>query len=203
MEEFGAIKAIIDVFNGNGVEFVFFNPGIDNVPLLETISAYRASGRTAPRSILCLDEFVAMTAAHGSYMASGRPQVVSVHSELGVLQIGGALHNARWGKVPVVFFTEIQGPPERTNWKGEAFDQGTMVRNFVKWDHQLTAGEDVSDVFQKAFQIANTEPCGPVYLALPRELFWSRVGTQRKASSVAAKEPPPEADIASLEKAAR
>jgi acetolactate synthase-1/2/3 large subunit len=173
MEEYGAVKTIIEVCNAWGVPFLFYNPGIDNVPLLETIAKYHAAGRKAPRGILCLDEFVAMTAAHGNYMVSGRPQAVSVHSELGVLQIGGALHNAQWGKVPVVFFTEIQGPPQRTSWKGDSFDQGTMVRNFVKWDHQLTADEDIGEVFNHAFNIAVNEPYGPVYLALPRETLWS------------------------------
>ena len=202
MEEFSTINTIIDVFNAHGVDFLFFNPGIDNVPLLETISKYRAGGQTAPRGILCLDEFVAMTAAHGNYMASGRPQAVSVHSELGTLQIGGALHNAQWGKVPVVFFTEIQGPPERTNWRGESFDQGTMVRNFVKWDHRLSAGEDISELFNKAFSIATTEPYGPVYLTLPREVLWNRGAIPSKASPKTAKESLPEADAASMKKAA-
>ena len=78
-----------------------------------------------------------MTAAHGNYMATGKPQVVSVHSELGVLQLGGSLHNAQWGRVPVVFFTENQGPQQRTTWRGDAFDQNCMIRNFVKWDHEL------------------------------------------------------------------
>ncbi len=202
MEEYGNIKALIDVMNAHGVEYVFFNPGIDNVPVLETISKYNAEGKQSPRGILCLDEFVAMTAAHGHYMASGRPQVVSVHSELGVLQIGGALHNAQWGRVPVVFFTENQGPPQRTNWCSEAFDQGTMVRNFVKWDHQLTAEEDLSNILNKAFSIATTEPCGPVYLSLPREVFWDQGEAPKSKSSGTAKEPAPEADASALDKAA-
>jgi acetolactate synthase-1/2/3 large subunit len=174
MESYGNIEAFIEVLNTYGVENVFFNPGIDNVPMLETIAKYRSSGRPAPRSILCLDEFVAMTAAHGNYMATGKPQVVSVHSELGTLQIGGSLHNAQWGKVPVVLYTESLGPPQRTNWRGEPFEQGTMVRNFVKWDHQLGADEDIRDAFHEAFRISVTEPYGPVYLTLQREDLWSR-----------------------------
>jgi len=118
MENYGTAKALIEVMNANGVEFVFFNPGIDNVPVLEMLAAYRAEGKKAPRSILCLDEFVAMTAAHGNWMASGKPQVVSVHSELGTLQIGGALHNAQWGRVPVVFFTETQPRPREETGAG-------------------------------------------------------------------------------------
>ena len=173
MEKYGNIAAFIEILNANDVKFVFFNPGIDNVPMLETIAEYQASGRQSPRSILCLDEFVAMTAAHGNYMVTGRPQVVSVHSELGALQVGGALHNAQWGKVPVVMYTESLGPPQRVNWKGEAFEQGSMVRNFVKWDHHVTGSEDIREAFQEAFRIATTEPYGPVYLTLPRESLWN------------------------------
>jgi acetolactate synthase-1/2/3 large subunit len=202
MEEYSTIKALIDVMNANGVEFVFFNPGIDNVPVLETISAYRVQGKKSPKGILCLDEFVAMTAAHGNWMASGKPQVVSVHSELGTLQIGGALHNAQWGRAPVVFFTETQGPPQRTNWRGEPFDQGTMVRNFVKWDRQFNAGEDIYDIFQEAFRIATTEPCGPVYLTLPREVLWSKSEIPQKKISKIRSETPPKADINTLTRAA-
>jgi acetolactate synthase-1/2/3 large subunit len=201
-EEYGNIKTLIDIMNENGVDFVFFNPGIDNVPVLETLAAYRAQGKMSPRSILCLDEFVAMTAAHGSYMASGKPQVVSVHSELGTLQIGGALHNAQWGKVPLVFFTESYGPPGRTNWRGEPFDQGTTVRNFVKWDHNLGANEDFGEVFREAFRIATTEPYGPVYLALPREVLWSKNAVPPAKKRKAATETPLETDTDTLSKIA-
>ncbi len=174
MENYTTTKAIIEVMNSHGVEFVYFNPGIDNVPLLETLAAYQSQGKKAPRSILCLDEFVTMTAAHGSWMASCKPQVVSVHSELGTLQIGGALHNAQWGRVPLVFFTEVQEPLERTNWRGEAFDQGAMVRSFVKWDYQIKPGDDIGEVFSQALDIAMAEPCGPVYITLPREFMWNK-----------------------------
>jgi acetolactate synthase-1/2/3 large subunit len=201
MEEYSAVRTIIDVCNANGLKFLFFNPGIDNVPLLETLSGLRASGRPAPRGILCLDEFVAMTAAHGNYMASGKPQAVSVHSELGVLQIGGSLHNAQWGRVPVVFFTEIQGPPQRTNWRGDSFDQGTMVRNFVKWDYTLGSKDDIGEVFNRAFGIAASEPCGPVYLALPRETLWSK-GNIKTSTYQIHREKTPAADTALLDKAA-
>ena len=202
METYDNIGAIIDIFNDADIEYVFFNPGIDNVPLLETLAEYRASGKKSPRGILSLDEFVTMTAAHGNYMATGRPQAVSIHSELGTLQVGGSLHNAQWGKVPVIFFTEIQGPPERSNWKGEKFDQGIMVRNFVKWDHQMTVGEDIREVFQKAIGIATTEPYGPVYLAVPREMLWHRgEPIEKLPASTNYPSPVPKADESQLEKA--
>ena len=195
MERYGNIEAFIDVLNSHGVENVFFNPGIDNVPMLETIAERRASGKASPRSILCLDEFVAMTAAHGNYMVTGKPQVVSVHSELGALQVGGSLHNAQWGKVPVVLYTESLGPPQRTNWRGEPFEQGIMARNFVKWDHQLGEDEDIRDAFHEAFRITMTEPCGPVYLTLQREDLWSHSNNLPvRENSVSAPTPLPDPD---------
>ena len=202
MEDYTAIKTLIEVMNANGVEFVFFNPGIDNVPFLETMAAYQAQGKKSPKSILCLDEFVTMTAAHGNWMATGKPQVVSVHSELGAQQIGGALHNAQWGRVPVVFFTEVQEPLERRNWRSEPFDQGMMVRSFVKWDHQLKTGEDIGEVFNQAFHIATIEPCGPVYVTLPRGILWGRSKTAKIKNYKASKEKQEKSDVRALTEAA-
>jgi acetolactate synthase-1/2/3 large subunit len=180
MEKYESSDGFIEVMNAYGVEHIFFNPGIDNVPILEALSKYSASGRPAPNAILCLDEFLAMTAAHGNYMASGRPQVVLVHSELGTQQVGGAMHNAQWGRVPVIFCAEPLGPPGRTNWRGEPADQGSMVRNCVKWDHQLGDHEDIRNVVQKAFKTATTDPCGPVYLVFPRDTYWRQIDKGEK-----------------------
>jgi len=171
MAKYFGSDVFLQALNENGVEHIFFNPGIDNAPLLEAISKYRTSSKEAPKGILCLDEFVAMTASHGNYMVSGRPQVVLVHSELGTQQVGGALHNAQWGRVPVVYCAEPLNTSKRMNWRNEPFDQGAMVRNCVKWDHQLADDEDLNEILQKAFQIATTEPCGPVYLILPRDIY--------------------------------
>ena len=171
MGTYTGADAFLEVINRYGVEHVFFNPGIDNAPLLEAISRYSASDKPSPKSILCLDESVAMHAAHGNYMATGKAQVVLVHTELGTMQIGGAIHNAQWGKIPVIFCAEPQGPSGRVNWREEPFDQGSMVRNFVKWDHQLQNGEDLREILQKAFHVATSEPYGPVYLILPRDIY--------------------------------
>ena len=171
MEAYTGADAFLEVINRYGVDHLFFNPGIDNALLLETIAGYRTSGKPSPESILCLDESVAMHAAHGNYMATGKAQVVLVHSELGTMQIGGAIHNAQWGKVPVIFCAEPLGPSGRVNWRQEPFDQGSMVRNFVKWDHELQKDEDLREILQKAFHVATSEPHGPVYLILPRDIY--------------------------------
>jgi acetolactate synthase-1/2/3 large subunit len=53
----------------------------------------------------------------------------------------------------------------------EQIDQAGVLRNFTKWDYELRRTENIQHVMQRAFQIASSEPCGPVYLMLPREVL--------------------------------
>ena len=169
MEKYSGAEAFIDVLNANGVEHIFFNPGGDMAPIQAAIMKYHSLGKRAPHLVLCLHESVALTAAHGHYMVSGRPQVVMVHSELGTQQLGGALHNAQWGRVPVVIWAGSAAGPHRTNWKKEPYDQAGIVRNSVKWDHEISSANDIHKALQQAFNIALTEPHGPVYLSYTRD----------------------------------
>src|SRR6202023_303384 len=45
------------------------------------------------------------------------------------------------------------------------------IREIVKWDYELRNGEQLTTVVDRALAIAATEPRGPVYLALPREVI--------------------------------
>jgi acetolactate synthase I/II/III large subunit len=171
MGEYNGAEAFIDVLNANGVDKIFFNAGGEQAELLATITRFRLEGKAAPQLVACLDESVALAAAHGHYMVSSQPQLVMVHAELGTLQLGGALHNVQGGRVPVILWAGLMNAPLRANWKKEPYDQGMIVRNCVKWDHQISQDENVRDVLQQAFQIALTEPCGPVYLCYPRDIF--------------------------------
>jgi len=176
MEKYDGAEAFIEVLNACGVENIFFNPGSATVPIQVAVSKYRAAGRRAPRLILCLDESLAMTAAHGHYMVSGQPQFVMAHCELGTQRVGGALLNAQFGRIPVILWAGLQLPGSpRLNWKQEPYDQGLIARNSVKWDHQISIDENIHDVLQKAFQIAYTEPCGPVYLAFPPSILTEKL----------------------------
>lgn len=175
MEQYQGAEAFIEVLNANGVEHIFFNPGGDLAPIQVAILKYRMQGKPAPKLVLCLHEAVALTAAYGHYLVSGKPQVVMVHSELGTQQVGGALHNAQWGRIPVIIWAGLQAGPERRNWRNEPHDQNSMVRICVKWDHEISPEENIHDVLQQAFKTAFTEPHGPVYLSYPRETLSNKV----------------------------
>ena len=178
-------EAFIELLNANGVNYIFLNPGTGSSSIQEALSKYKSLGKRAPEVILCLHEFVAMSAAHGYFMVSDKPQVVLVHLSLGTQQVGGALLNAQRSRIGVVFCaTRVPfsvgeaGAGGRTfplHWFQETFDQAGTVRGYVKWEYELRSNENIHEVVQRAFQVASSEPCGPVYLSLPQELLTQKI----------------------------
>jgi len=176
------VRALI----AHGVECLFMNPGTDTIPIQEALSKLEQLGEPVPRTVLCLFELVALAAAHGYYQATGRPQAVLVHVDVGTQNLGGMLHNAQRGRAAVLiaagrtpYTTDSSQRGTRDtyiHWLQEQFDQHGIVRNFVKWDYELRRPEQMGEVIGRALQIAASDPPGPVYLTLPREVLMTEVG---------------------------
>src|SRR5579884_3689544 len=138
----GYVEALIE----QGVRYLFLNPGTDTFPIQEALSKLAAQGRPVPRTVLCLFEVVALAAAHGFYAATGRPQAVLVHVDVGTQNLGAMLHNAQRGRAAVLIaagrspYTTEPGRrgtrDTHIHWLQEQFDQHGIVRNFVKWDYE-------------------------------------------------------------------
>jgi acetolactate synthase-1/2/3 large subunit len=79
-----------------------------------------------------------------------------------------------------------------------------MVRQNVKWDYEIKTVENASLIVQSAFRIAATEPCGPVYITLPREVMAAKL---RGGIAYSPKDFPPaistQGDSAALREAAK
>ncbi|MEZ4572678.1 MAG: thiamine pyrophosphate-binding protein [Thermomicrobiales bacterium] len=95
-------EAFVEALVAQGVDCLFLNPGTDTFPVQEAIRKLEEQGRDAPRVVLCLFEIVALAAAHGYYAATGRPQAVLVHVDVGTQNLGSMLHNAQRGRAAVV-----------------------------------------------------------------------------------------------------
>jgi len=195
-------EAFIDVMNAHGVREIFFNPGGEFIGLQSLVARSRTAGEEAPQLVLCLDEAVAVSAAHAHYVVSGRPQMILVHSELGTLQMGGNLHNLQWGRVPAVIMAAYQADERRTTWKQEPYDQGSIVRNNVKWDLRVNEDDDMHEVLTEAFRIARTDPTGPVYLYFPFDYLSQVVDRPDTPPAPAEIAPLPAPDLGALDRAA-
>jgi acetolactate synthase I/II/III large subunit len=171
-------EAFVELLNANGVEYIFLNPGTGSSAIQEALVKFKVQGKRTPSVILCLHEYVGMAAAHGHFMISGKPQVVLVHEAMGTQQAGGALYNADRCRIGVVFCATRVPRSKRLaslHWLEERFDQASVVREYVKWYYELRTNENMHEVVQRAFQVASTEPCGPVYLSLPADLLTEKM----------------------------
>src|SRR3712207_185603 len=61
------------------------------------------------------------------------------------------------------------------HWGQEMRDQGAMLRELVKWDHELRLPEQAPELVDRALAIATSPPMGPVYLSLPREVLCAEI----------------------------
>jgi acetolactate synthase I/II/III large subunit len=163
-----------------GIEYVFANAGTDFAPIIEALSRNPGSNRKYPRVIAVPHENVATAMAHGYYRVSGKPAVVMVHVTVGTANAVCGVMNAARDNVPMILaagrtpLTETGHAASRNrsiHWGQEMFDQGGLVREFVKWDFELRTGQPVESVVDRAVDIAMSEPRGPVYLTLPREVL--------------------------------
>jgi acetolactate synthase-1/2/3 large subunit len=174
-------EAFVEMLNNTGVEYIFLNSGTDVFPILEAIKRMMEQERSVPKIILCIDEATAMFAAHGYFQNTGKPQAVLVHVDAGTINIGGAYHDAQRdhagilvfaGRAPSTFGGVARGGKDMNiHWIQEQPDQNGIVRTFTKWDYELRNNESINWVMTKAHQVAESEPSGPVYMTLPRELL--------------------------------
>jgi acetolactate synthase-1/2/3 large subunit len=180
-------EGFVEALVAHGVECLFLNPGTDTFPVQEAVVKLESLGRPTPRVVLCLFEVVALAAAHGYFAATGRPQAVLVHVDVGTQNLGSMLHNAQRGRAGVVIAAGrapyTSDPTQRgsrssyIHWLQEQADQHGIVRNYVKWDYELRRADQVGEVMARAFQLAASDPPGPTYLTLPREVLMDTPGT--------------------------
>src|SRR5579871_7061 len=172
-----------------GVEYLLANAGTDFAPIIEALSRNPGSNRKYPRVITVPHENVAVAMAHGYYRVSGKPAMVMVHVTVGTANAVCALMNAARDNVPIILgagrtpLTETGHAASRNrsiHWGQEMFDQGGLVREFVKWDFELRVGQSAESVVDRALDIAMSEPLGPVYLTLPREVLASPAVAPRR-----------------------
>jgi len=176
--------AYLTLLADRGIDYLFANSGTDFAPIIESFVKASKDGRKTPIPVTVPHENVAVCMAMGYYLVSGRPQAVMVHVSVGTGNTINGLLNASRGQVPILMtagrtpLTEsgVHGTRDiDIHWPQEMFDQGAMVREIVKWDYELRNGGQVENVVDRALNIAMTEPRGPVYLTMPREVLASEM----------------------------
>lgn len=180
-----ASTAFLEALNEAGISCIFANWGSDHPAMIEALAEARARGRPVPAVVTCPNEMVALSAAHGFALVSGRPQAVVVHVECGTQALAGAVHNADKGRAPVLIFAgsspytqagELPGSRnEFIQWIQDVHDQRGIVRGYMRYDNEIRSGRNIKQLVHRALQFACSDPKGPVYLVGPREVMEEEV----------------------------
>src|SRR5436309_7650604 len=208
-----AADAWLGLLAARGVEYLFANGGTDFAPVVEACAKGQALGWRLPEVVIVPHENLGVAMAHGYTMITGRPQAMMVHVGVGTANAINGLINASRQNIPILFsagrtpITESGVLPAARNnyihWAQEHFDQGGMLREFMKWDYELRHAEQVETVLDRALAIARSEPQGPVYVTLPREILASRFSSPMSERPLMMPATPPAADPDALAQAAR
>jgi acetolactate synthase-1/2/3 large subunit len=170
---FARLKAV-------GVDYVFANSGTDFPPIIEGLAEAKSRGMALPEAVLIPHEHAAVGMAHGYYLATGRAQAVMLHTNVGLSNGATGAINAATDQIPMILMSGRTPATERgrfgsrtvpIGWGQEMRDQTALVREASKWDYELRFAEQVPELIDRAYAIANSTPKGPVYLSLPREVL--------------------------------
>lgn len=183
-------EAIVAAMTAAGIEYVFFTSGSEIGFYQEAIAKAEAQGRAAPKLIMVTHEHASLNAALGYAALSGKPVVTAAHVDCGTQHYGGAIHTAWHSGLPVLITAglppvavpgSMRGArePEGHLWLQQTFDQNGIVRQYTKWDHHLEFQDNPGLMVSRALQVACTEPRGPVYLSLPREVTLAQTQSAR------------------------
>jgi len=173
-------EAYLALLAERGIEYLFANAGTDFAPLVEAFAKAARTGTPVPQPLLAAHENLALSMAHGYAMVTRKVPAVMVHVSVGTANGVCGVFNAARENVPMLFtagrspLTEGGLPGARDvyiHWAQEMFDQAGMLREIVKWEYELRNGRQLETVIDRALSVATTQPGGPVYLSLPREVL--------------------------------
>jgi acetolactate synthase-1/2/3 large subunit len=173
-------EALLRALRSLGIDTVFANAGTDFAPIIEGIVNSNRANAKIPHFVTVPHENVAVAMAEGYFQIAGKPAAVMVHVNVGTANALCMLMNANRDNASILLMsgrtplTETGHHGSRNgliHWGQENFDQGGMLREQVKWDYELRTDQPVDTVIQRALDISMSEPRGPVYLTLPREVL--------------------------------
>lgn len=204
-------QSFLRALKRRGIDYVFANAGTDFAPVIEAMVALRDEPDAMPAFVTVPHENLAVAMAHGYHQVGGKPAAVMVHVTVGTGNTVCALMNAYRDNVPLLLMAgrtphtqsgHIASRSLPIHWGQENYDQAGVVREYTKWDYELRAGQPVDSIVGRALDVAQSEPCGPVYLTLPREVLADAdASTPEAAAPSDVAKPQPSA--AHLETAAR
>jgi benzoylformate decarboxylase len=159
---------LFETLKREGIDRLFGNPGTTELPLMDGLAAHPEI-----QYVLALHEDVAVAAAMGWAVGTGRPGVVNLHVAPGLAHGLGNVYNAWRSRIPLVV---TAGQHDRRYVHQEPVlwaDLVAMAKPLTKWSAEPASPEELAVLLPRALKVARTPPEGPVFLALPHDVLWA------------------------------
>ncbi len=150
-------RALMEMLRAEGVQYIFGNPGTSEGPILDALEDYPDI-----RYMLVTQEGAAMGMADAYARYRNAPAFVNLHIETGLANGISLLANAAEGGTPLVLTSANKDIRKLAEGRTDLVE---MVRQFCKWNAEVTHPEQVPAVMRRAFNEAKTPPTGPTYIA--------------------------------------
>ena len=155
--------ALLKMFEAEGVEYMFGNPGTSEAPMMAVMDQYPSI-----EYVLVLQEGVAVGLAEGYARSTGKVPLVSLHIDNGMSNGMSLMIDQLYGGTPMVM---TAGNKDIRQLAPGRSDLADMARPYAKWSTEITHAEQVPSVIRRAFQEARTAPTGPTFVAMSANAF--------------------------------
>ncbi|MBB5048820.1 benzoylformate decarboxylase [Rhodopseudomonas rhenobacensis] len=185
-----ASDILLDILRDEGITHVFGNPGSTEMPLMDALV-------DAPdiNYVLGLQEATAVGMADGWALTSGKTGFVNLHAMGGLGNAMGVLVASKASETPLVVTAGQQDTRHLATEPWLSGDLVALAAPVTKWAKEVRRGEDLGAALRRAFAIARTPPCGPVFLSLPMDVLDQPVeGPTPPASAPPRLGPSPDSD---------
>ena len=163
MPELAGKHALLQMFQAEGVKYIFGNPGTSETPMMTILPEYPDL-----EYLLVLQEGVAVGMAEGYGRSTGTVPLVSLHIDNGLANAFSMMIDQLRSGTPVVI---TAGNKDIRKLGPGRSDLAELARPFSKWSAEITHAGQVPSVVRRAFQEARTSPTGPVFVGMSANAF--------------------------------
>jgi acetolactate synthase I/II/III large subunit len=203
-------EAILEAFRNLGIDYVMSSPGSEWSSVWEALARQKTGNRPGPAYFDVWHESTAVDMAIGYTQMTGRMQAVLLHAGAGLLQGAMAIQAAQQTEVPMLVmsgeshsFGEDPNFEPGMQWYRSLSIVGgpqRLIEPVVKHASMTTSIHSLYETIVRTGELAQRQPCGPVYLNVPIENMvqeWTPPATMRRVPPAPKSQPVP-ADIAAL-----
>jgi acetolactate synthase I/II/III large subunit len=203
-------EAILEAFRNLGIDYIMSSPGSEWSSVWEALARQKTGNRPGPTYFDLWHETTAVDMAIGYTQITGRMQAVLLHAGAGLLQGAMAIQAAQQTEVPMLvmsgeslgFGDDPDFEPGQQWYRSLSVVGGPqrLIEPVVKHASMTTSPWSLYETIVRVGELAQRQPCGPVYLNVPIEHMvheWKPPETLRQVPPAPKTQPVP-ADIEAL-----